>query len=70
LPPRETLKGKIKEVQRLLADLGYPIGQADGIVGPKTRAAVKAFQRKEGLAGDGEVSEQLLAQLRRAGERR
>jgi hypothetical protein len=70
LPPRETLKGKIKEVQRLLADLGYPIGQADGIVCPKTRAAVKAFQRKEGLAGDGEVSEQLLAQLRRAGERR
>ena len=69
LPPEETAKATIEQAQRLLARLGYPVGPADGIVGPKTRAAVKAFQRNEGLAENGKVSDQLLSQLRRARER-
>jgi peptidoglycan hydrolase-like protein with peptidoglycan-binding domain len=69
LPPVETPKATIEQAQRLLARLGYPVGPADGIVGPKTRAAVKAFQRKEGLAESGKVSDELLSQLRRARQR-
>ncbi len=36
---------------------------ADGIVGPKTRGAVKRFQRKNGLMVDGVIGPQTLAAL-------
>jgi hypothetical protein len=36
---------------------------ADGVYGPKTRAAVKRFQRSHGLAVDGVVGPQTLAEL-------
>jgi hypothetical protein len=60
--------GEVLEVQLLLSDLGYPVGRPDGILGPKTREAIRAFQQKEGLTDDGEVSEHLLSQLRKAKE--
>jgi len=40
---------------------------ADGIFGPKTRAAVRAFQRSHGLLVDGIVGPQTRAALARAG---
>jgi cell wall-associated NlpC family hydrolase len=40
---------------------------ADGIFGPKTRAAVRSFQRKNGLLVDGIVGPQTRAALARAG---
>ena len=40
---------------------------ADGIFGPKTRAAVRSFQRKHGLLVDGIVGPQTRAALARAG---
>lgn len=39
--------------QQLLKDLGFYTGQVDGKAGPLTRDAVKAFQKKNGLAADG-----------------
>jgi peptidoglycan hydrolase-like protein with peptidoglycan-binding domain len=36
---------------------------ADGVYGPKTRAAVRRFQRKNGLAPDGIAGPQTLAAL-------
>lgn len=44
----------IADVQEALSRLGYDPGDVDGIDGPKTRAAVRAFQTDhEGLAVDG-----------------
>lgn len=39
-----------REIQQALADLGYDPGPVDGLPGPKTTAAIKAFQAHEGLA--------------------
>lgn len=44
-----------KWIQRKLNYLGYNSGEADGIFGDKTLAAVKDFQNKNGLAVDGIV---------------
>jgi N-acetylmuramoyl-L-alanine amidase len=40
-------------LQRELSDLGYSAGPLDGIYGPKTMAAVEAFQRNDHLQVDG-----------------
>ena len=53
----------IGEAQRALNALGYSVGTPDGVIGPKTRAAIKAFQQTAGLASDGQVSDQLLTSL-------
>lgn len=45
----------IKTIQTKLKRWGYYTGSVDGIYGSKTVAAVKYFQRKNGLAQDGVV---------------
>jgi uncharacterized protein len=52
-----------REVQQLLADLGYDPGPIDGVMGPRTRAAIRAFQADVGLPVDGQVSDELRAAL-------
>jgi uncharacterized protein len=52
-----------REVQQLLADLGYNPGPVDGVIGPQTRAAVRDFQADVGLSVDGEISDELYAAL-------
>ena len=47
-------------MQRLLAELGYDPGPADGVMGPRTRAAIRAFQTTVGLPADGRLSNSLL----------
>ncbi|MCW2307391.1 glycoside hydrolase family protein [Rhodobium gokarnense] len=47
-------KKTLADYQKLLKDRGFDPGPADGLWGPKTRAAVLAFQRShDGLANDG-----------------
>ena len=53
-------------VQRLLNKLGYEAGPEDGIVGPKSSAAIRVFQRQVGLPVDGQVSQRLLKNLEEA----
>jgi lytic murein transglycosylase len=50
-----------RELQGLLLQLGYDIGAADGIVGPKSRAAIADMQRKAGMTVDGRAGEKSLA---------
>ena len=53
----------IREVQRLLNARGYDAGPADGIMGPRTRSAITAFQRDSGMPVDGAPSWPLLVSL-------
>ena len=50
-------------VQNLLLRKGYDIGTPDGVIGPKTRAAVIDWQTRAGLLADGHVSGNLLRHL-------
>ncbi len=56
----------IRKIQRSLAQLGYGSGPADGVLGGRTRSAIRAFQRNIGLPVDGRPSEELLGHLGRA----
>jgi N-acetylmuramoyl-L-alanine amidase len=49
---------KIAQIQQKLASLGYDPGNADGVFGPRTFAAVMDFQKSNGLVPDGEVGPQ------------
>ena len=55
---------QIRELQRLLARRGHAVGKIDGIIGAKTRAAVKAEQLKLGLPADSYPTTELLNRLR------
>ncbi len=54
------------ELQQRLIRLGYDIGEADGIMGSRTRAAIEAFQESAGLPTDGRPGQKVLGQLREA----
>jgi len=54
------------DTQRRLIALGFNPGPADGKNGPRTKAAVKAFQEKYGLVVDGIVGPQTSTALLRA----
>lgn len=63
--PRDTALSKAQrvELQSRLARRGYAVGTADGIVGPKTRAAIMDYQSRAGLVPDGFPSGNLLKAL-------
>jgi peptidoglycan lytic transglycosylase B len=52
------------ELQELLARRGYDVGEPDGLLGVKTRAAIRAFQARTGKVPDGFASAAILNQLR------
>jgi peptidoglycan hydrolase-like protein with peptidoglycan-binding domain len=39
--------------QIALAQLGYDVGEADGVIGLRTRKALRSWQRSVGVAADG-----------------
>lgn len=53
----------VKTVQDKLRRWGYYTGSVDGIYGPKTKEAVKYFQRKNGLTADGIVGKKTFEAL-------
>lgn len=53
-----------QELQRRLTDLGFDTGGVDGVVGPKSREAIRDFQRAAGQAPDGHPSVELLERVR------
>jgi peptidoglycan hydrolase-like protein with peptidoglycan-binding domain len=52
----------VRPLQQLLRARNHPVG-VDGIFGPQTESAVKAFQRSRGLAVDGIVGPQTWQRL-------
>ncbi|MBK5968345.1 lytic transglycosylase [Thiorhodovibrio winogradskyi] len=62
--PDPGLSGEqMKQLQRKLTNLGHDVGKIDGILGAKTRAAVRAEQLSRGLPADAWPTPSLLAAL-------
>ncbi len=53
----------MRALQTRLQDMGYNVGGVDGILGAGTRAAVRAEQRRLGMAVDGWPTTELLSKL-------
>ena len=56
---------RLATAQMLLGELGYEPGEADGLMGQKTRNAIFRFQRKNYLQVDGKVTARLITTLRK-----
>jgi hypothetical protein len=54
----------VADVQTRLAKLGYDPGPADGQLGPKTRAAIRAYQKDSDLKADGQVTASLVERIK------
>ena len=64
-PPPATAREQLVEIQKLLLGLRLYTGKPDGLMGPRTRKAIHAFQRQAGLPQTGEPSPELLDHLRK-----
>ena len=53
----------VARVQSLLATLGYNAGPADGVMGPRTRMAIRNFQEVAGLPVTGQIDGALIEAL-------
>lgn len=66
-PPPEAEDGApellVKAVQRELSTRGYDVGPADGKLNDKTRAAISAYEGREGLPVTGKASDDLLRHI-------
>lgn len=52
-------------LQTKLTSLGFGVGTIDGAYGPKTEAAVRAYQKSRGLSADGVVGPKTTDALRK-----
>lgn len=60
---------KVRMAQAHLINLEFLVGKADGVLGPKTKAALKKFQKANGLVANGQLNaetEKALAEADRA----
>src|SRR5438034_10275507 len=53
----------VVQVQRRLASAGYYPGPIDGVIGSRTRRAIRAYERSHGLPVDGTIHRRLLATM-------
>ncbi|MGH7766520.1 MAG: peptidoglycan-binding domain-containing protein [Candidatus Binatia bacterium] len=49
---------EVKKIQQALKEKGQDPGPIDGVMGPKTKEALKAFQQQQGLKVTGSLDEQ------------
>ena len=52
------------ELQEILTSQGFDVGGIDGILGTKSRDAIRSFQKARGLPADGHPSLALLTRMR------
>jgi peptidoglycan hydrolase-like protein with peptidoglycan-binding domain len=60
--PKPVPDEKVKAIQEALNKAGAKL-KVDGIMGPKTKAALEKFQKKHGLKVTGEPDKETLAKL-------
>jgi len=53
----------VRNIQAALAHAGYYGGPIDGVSGPKTQAAIRAYQKQHGLLVDGRPTPELLTHM-------
>ena len=53
----------VARVQARLARAGYYAGPIDGVMGPRTRYAIRAYEYRHGLPVDGRIDGRLLARM-------
>ncbi|HYX03395.1 MAG TPA: peptidoglycan-binding protein, partial [Reyranella sp.] len=59
-------RSAIVDLQTRLARLGLYTDETDGLVGPKTRSAVRLFQKQAGLPADGHPTPEVVRRLQQA----
>ncbi|HEX5597382.1 MAG TPA: N-acetylmuramoyl-L-alanine amidase [Micromonosporaceae bacterium] len=59
----------VRSLQERLLEMGYDVGRADSIYGPRTARAMSQFQREVGLRPDGACGPQTINALRRLGRK-
>lgn len=62
-PPDVDMKKAIRNIQAILNNAGYDVGEPDGVMGTKTRSAITQFQKANGLLPTGEVDRALVDKL-------
>jgi peptidoglycan hydrolase-like protein with peptidoglycan-binding domain len=61
--PQIVVADQIAKAQGLLGALGYDAGPADGVLGPRSIAAIRSFQKDRHIAETGKLTRSLLTQL-------
>ena len=60
---RALTAAQIQRLQVKLKKMGYDVGEIDGKIGDALRAAVRAYQERNGLAPDGYASQALFSRV-------
>lgn len=60
---------RVKEVQKILEDLGFEVGIVDGRMGAQTRRAIKEFQKTKELTLSGKIDSKTWASLNKEKEK-
>jgi peptidoglycan hydrolase-like protein with peptidoglycan-binding domain len=60
---KEAHRAGLEQIQNALRQKGHDPGPVDGVMGPQTIAAVKAFQKEHGLTPTGQLDASTLAKL-------
>ncbi|WP_180107303.1 MULTISPECIES: lytic murein transglycosylase [unclassified Acinetobacter] len=59
-----TSRAERREIQQFLLNRGYDIGKVDGLIGDKTRQAIRQEQNRLGLSPTGRAGQQILQAFR------
>jgi His-Xaa-Ser repeat protein HxsA len=60
---RELTRAQVRLVQQRLKAAGFDPGAVDGVLGPKTRIALRKYQGSQGLSSNGTIDEKTLRSL-------
>ena len=56
-------RDEIRQVQIMLNEKGFNVGEPDGVLGERTRSALMQFQQRQGFHASGQIDQQTMAAL-------